>query len=587
VAILPARYVIPNPLPDMANPWLIVDIFRTGWGPGARTAKDRHLVGITDSKIRTPVEAYYVRERIFVRPVEQAYRHMTPKQLLGIYKRPDKYITLAWDKLDDEDLQALEPGTLMVATTYKGAAGGAYAVPMSLISAGGMVASVGVEFTRLHRQAAYLDNDGTVIAAWMKEKQFKAGAGLGVSAVVTTLPVFGFSAGRESEDTRIYRFKYPDQAALLSENLRRVEPQGLPQDLEVLASSRAATTTRGLLLSAFGLANFRSSSEKTLFEARVGDETLQSKIHSRSRQMTGRLFGEAGRRGYKAEGMLNPNRELSAVVSVDYFRRWATNGNLEEVNRFLEIFPRNGLVEYPESWNHWQGSLNVEGTITIGQAGFDKVFSGRPRGEICARYLEGLAGLLETVKSQGRPLRPNAESWCSMAMGPEGINPIRAVNTYYRPDDPNDTGSLLDAFYGTRQFIWNFEKTQTSYLKLKSEIEAAPQADIRKYGNLSPVLNGINSLFQPNPLPQVVMRALEAWMTEEDYHRQVKVKSSLRGIPGGLEAIADSMGNNGVAQAHAETDLRLLMRGTINQLMDALPFFEGVKNINVKRGPRP
>ncbi|MBX9766887.1 MAG: hypothetical protein K2X47_06415, partial [Bdellovibrionales bacterium] len=249
---LPFRYIIANPLPNPTSPWLVVDVFSTGFGPRYWSRQNARLIYNED--MRVDAEASYVRERVLVRPVDDAFKNYSFKELLKIYSRPDRYFTLALDRIDSEDIQSLYPGEIMISSTYKGGAVGASLAPVGFLSLGGGLASVGVAADLIQRQGLYKESESSLLATWISGNRRYVRTGVGIAVLLGGFgDILSFGAKRETARTRLFRFHLPQDLELVSEAIRHEVPsKKIPVDREVLTSTSTATS-RSLLLSAFGL----------------------------------------------------------------------------------------------------------------------------------------------------------------------------------------------------------------------------------------------------------------------------------------------------------------------------------------------
>ena len=578
VSILPARYIVANPLPNPTSPWLVVDIYRTGFGPQFWNQQPLGL--IRNERLRFIAEGYVVRERIMVRPVEQGFRHLGFQQLSEIYKRPDRYISVPFSKIDSEDISTLKTGEILITSTYKGFSGGPLLSP-GFFGIGSGLASVGVGIDRIQRQAVYRESASDFLAAWIKSDLERAKVGVGVMGLLGFGNILGIGGEKEKEHSRLFRFKNsPQEIEALESELKKKTPE-LPQDKEVF-ESRVGSSTKSILLSAFGLTSIRKSSERKLIETSVGNQNLKQLDLQRSRWKGGLFRGAFENSSVTTRGTLGKADELLLRMDVVYRNISATKDDIPEFRKLVEIFPENGLIRHEQEWNTWLGSVAVDGTILLSETALKKFLTLQTQDQLCGMIVKELkrdAGAVIEASTLGK-LTPS--QLCSFAVGLKAGNPAEAAKLL--APGSMDQAALAKVVMAARQFLWRMPMAQAKLNEFFSLRGAPGPVDAKKLIRAaSAALDQVVELFQENALPQVVMRVLDQLIDPQDHYRFVSVRSSTEGIPGQNAIVADAKGDEGFFDRMNQQDLSLTIDSAIHRVLSVVNEFDGMRNIRLDR----
>lgn len=585
LSILPARYIIANPLPNRTSPWLVVDIYSVGVGPNYWLRQKLPMLNHERSVIN--VQGYSVRERIMVRPVDEAYRKLTFKELRSIYARPDRFIRLAFDKIDSEDLGALLPGEILITSTYTGVSGGTSLSPQGFFSLGGGIASISGGADLIQRQAVYKESPAQLLAAWIRGDRRFLRVGAGLSSFIPLLgEISSFGAKKEVTRTQLFRFQTPQDLALLQEEIRNETPsRAIPQDRQV-HESKVDSSSRSLLLSAFGLSSIRSSKQKTLTELTVGNQTLRQVDLERSRRKNGIFSGAFKNSEVVTQGTLRGEQNLFVRMDITYRNIWARKKDIATFKKLVEIFPENGLIRYDDQWNEWLGSVAVDGVLIFTDTAVQKILAQRPYDELCEMIHK------EMRRFGGKTLERSAlgamtsQQFCSFAVDKKNTDTISAaqgaLSRLPQDFDGNGIETLSAAILATRQFLWNMPSAQARLARFN---EAKSQPDSKKMTSAgTEVLEKLTQLLHDNALPQVIMRLVDQLIDKNDHYRFVSVRSSTEGIPGQNAVISSGQGDEEHLRTMMSQDLAATAESAIHRVLGSIPLFDGVRNMRLDRG---
>lgn len=601
ISFLPARYLIPNPDKGSEHTYWVIDIMRVGLGHGIVDALD---IDSSLTLAQSKVMGYKVHEFVRIHPTRTEDVTSVLGKAYTLYdpvKFPEKFAQ-ALRGVREEQLRSLEPGDILVSTSYVAFGAGVYqallGTPAGTFGTG-FSASAGLQLMKVKRvmlapsvtpdraggSAAFGNSmdSSRLIAIWETFDSKSVQADVSLRALLFKFPLFMAQAEARKQKDRAYRFDMNDaeQARVLTENLTRTFPE-IPESLDIqeVLNREKKVRRNGWLWSLLGFFNFASTTEETEVTREDGS-TYVSRKDTKMKWGLYKVFMPSTKVEVETIGVLTdqPITSLSVRYIEDFADRESFRTVYEEFLPAILNKPKESLGFEPKDTNHYLGTLDLTGTVEFKKEALSDIFrSQRTEREICETFAARLPFTIKFSESQKEEEFPKA--WCEVvghlanAPGfPGDMDPYR----YYF--EPEDLSLGRDAVRESLDFLSSFDKARRAYARMK----ANPGEKDRFFE----AMGRINKLLKLSTVSSGVAGALTSMTQEKNLIRKARLTSSLSGFPGQERKIEVSSGDDSQFKALKEKYEELFIDRYFRHLEQYHVFFSFYGTKPMRNGTMP